>query len=97
MDGGTTFNFVTAGIDSAWERAKDAAGGQDVRLLGGVATIRQFLGEGLIDEMHFAIAPILLGSGESLLADLDLRSLGYRVAEHVPTKLATHIVVRRTA
>ena len=77
-DGGTTFHFVTDGIFSALERAKDAANGLDVRLGGGVATIKQYLRAGLIDEMHIAIAPILLGSGENLFSDIDVRSLGYQ-------------------
>jgi dihydrofolate reductase len=95
MDGDTTFHFVTDGIDRALERARDAANGLDVRLGGGVATIRQYLRARLIDEIHIAIAPILLGSGESLFADLDLPSLGYECVEHVATQRATHVVIRR--
>ena len=95
MKGGTTFHFVTDGIEDALRRAKDAAGGKDVRLGGGAATIRQYLSAGLVDEMHFAIAPLLLGSGESLLSGLDLVALGYRVSEHRASEGATHIVVTR--
>ncbi|MBO0859276.1 MAG: dihydrofolate reductase [Chloracidobacterium sp.] len=96
MDGGTTFHFVTDGIDRALERAIDAANGLDVRLGGGVATIRDYLRARLIDEMHIAIAPILLGSGESLFADLDLPSLEYRCAERLATQHATHVIIRKT-
>jgi dihydrofolate reductase len=95
MDGGTTFHFVTDGIVSALERAKDAAHGLDVRLGGGVATVRQYLRAGLIDEMHIAIAPVLLGAGESLFSGIDMLSLGYEVAEHVSSPHATHVVFRR--
>ncbi len=96
MDGGTTFYFITDGIHSALDRAKEAAKGSDVRLGGGAATIRQYLRERLIDEMHLAIAPVLLGSGESLLAGIDLPSLGYRIVEHVATPNATHVVLQKT-
>lgn len=96
MDGGTTFHFVTDGIYSALERAADAANGMDVRLGGGVATIRQYLRAGLIDELHVAIAPILLGSGESLFSDIDMMSLGYRCVEHVATQRATHMILKKT-
>jgi dihydrofolate reductase len=95
MAGGTTFHFVTDGIDAALRCAADAAGGRDIRLGGGVATIRQYLQAGLIDEMHLAMSPTLLGSGEPLLASLDLPKLGYRCAEHVPTPTATHVVLTR--
>jgi dihydrofolate reductase len=95
MDGGTTFHFVTEGIHAALKRAREAAGSQDIRLGGGVATIRQYLGAGLIDEMHLAISPVLLGSGEHLLSGLDLPKLGYRRSEHVPTASATHVVITR--
>lgn len=94
--GGTTFHFVTDGILSALERGTDAARGLDVRLGGGVATIQQYLRAGLIDEMHIAIAPILLGSGEKLFCDIDMLSLGYQCAEHVASPLATHVVVKKT-
>jgi len=96
MEGGTTFHFVTDGIHAALERAFDAAEGQDVRLGGGVDTIRQYLRAGLIDEMHLAISPVLLGSGENLLSGIDMRSLGYRCIEHVPTQLATHVVLKKS-
>jgi dihydrofolate reductase len=92
MDGGTTFHFVTDGIHAALERAREAANGQEVRVGGGVATIRQYLQAGLIDEMHLAVSPVLLGRGENLFAGLDLPALGYRRSEHVPTVNATHIV-----
>jgi dihydrofolate reductase len=97
MAGGTTFHFVTGGIEEALRRAREAAGGADVRLGGGAATIRQYLQAGLIDELHLAVSPILLGAGESLLEGIDLLALGYRVAEHVPSPAATHVVLRRTA
>jgi dihydrofolate reductase len=93
MKGGTTFHFVTDGIRAALERALQAAKGKDVRLGGGVATIRQYLTEGLVDELHLAVSPVLLGSGEHLLAGLELPKLGYRLAEHVPTAKATHVVL----
>jgi dihydrofolate reductase len=95
MDGATTFHFVTEGIHAALERARAAANGRDVRVGGGVATIQQYLRAGLIDEMHVAIAPRLLGSGESLFGGLDVTKLGYRCVEHVPTSLATHIVLKK--
>jgi len=95
MKGGTTFNFVTDGIHSALKQAKAAAGDRDVRLGGGVATVRQFLREGLIDEMHLAVRPVLLGAGESLLRDLDLRALGYEVEKSVSGERATHVYLRK--
>ena len=95
MEGGTVFHFVTCGIHDALAQAVQAAGGKDVRLGGGAATIRQYLEAGLVDEMHFAIAPVLLGSGESLLGGLDLPALGYACSEHVATKTATHVTIRR--
>jgi dihydrofolate reductase len=95
MDGGTTFHFVTDGIQAALKRATEAANGQDVRLGGGVATIRQYLGAGLIDEIHLATAPILLGSGEHLFAAIDAPKLGYECTEHVPTTKTTHVVLRK--
>jgi dihydrofolate reductase len=96
MAGGTTFHFVTDGIHRALERAREAANGLDIRVGGGVATIKQYLRARLIDEMHIAIAPVLLGSGESLFSDMDLPSLGYQCVEHVATPRATHVVLRRT-
>jgi dihydrofolate reductase len=95
MAGGTTFHFVTDGIHAALERAKAAAQGRDVQLGGGVATIQQYLRARLIDEMHCAIAPILLGSGEQLFSGIDVLKLGYRCVEHVPTAAATHIVLEK--
>jgi dihydrofolate reductase len=95
MAGGTTFHFVTDGIHTALTRAKEAAKGLDVRLGGGVATIQQYLRAGLVDEMHLAIAPTVLGSGERLFAGVDAAALGYRCSEHVPTANVTHVVLRR--
>jgi dihydrofolate reductase len=95
MEGGTVFHFVTEGIEAALERAVAAAGGKDVRLGGGVATIRQYLRAGLIDEMHLAIAPVLLGQGEHLFAGIDTAALGYRCVEHVASADATHVVLAR--
>ena len=96
MDGGTVFHFETDGIEAALGRARECAGEhRDVRIGGGVATIRQYLQAGLVDEMHLAIAPVLLGSGECLLRDLDLVALGYHCVEHVGTPRATHVVVRK--
>ncbi len=96
MEGGTIFQFVTSGIHAALKQATEAANGQDIRLGGGVATIRQYLRAGLIDEMHVALAPVLLGSGEHLFGDIDLRTIGYHCTEHVPTPNATHIVLSKT-
>ena len=95
MKGGTTFHFVTDGIHVALDRAKAAAKEKDVRIGGGVATIQQFLRARLIDEMHLAVRPIFMGSGENLFAKLDLNALGYHVAEHVATEHALHVVVTK--
>lgn len=95
MEGGTVFHFVTGGIHAALEDAKAAAGDRDVRLLGGASTIRQYLEAKLLDEMHFAVSPMLLGSGEHLLSGLDLPALGYHCSSSVPTARATHYVVGR--
>ena len=95
MQGGTTFHFVTEGIASALERARDAARGQDVRIGGGVATIRQFLQARLIDRMHLAISPIILGTGEHLFSGLDLLGLGYTCSGHVASASATHMIVEK--
>jgi dihydrofolate reductase len=95
MKGGTVFHFVTRGIHAALEQAVAAADGQDVRLGGGVSTIRQYLQAGLVDEMHLAISPVLLGSGEHLMADLDLPALGYICSQHVASENATHVIVTR--
>jgi len=95
MAGGTTFHFVTEGIHAALEQAMAAAGGRDVRIGGGVSTVRQYLRARLVDEMTLAARPVLLGAGESLLQDLDLRALGYGVAESVAGERATHVVIRK--
>ena len=95
MEGGTTFHFVTDGIEAALRQAKAAADGKDIRLGGGVSTIQQYLRAKLVDDMHLAMSPVLLGAGESLFAGLDLRTLGYACAEHVSTERATHLVVTR--
>lgn len=95
MEGGTVFHFVTGGADEAMERAKEAAQGKDVQIGGGASTIRQYLERGLIDEMHVAISPMLLGSGEHLWHGLDLKALGYECTSHVPTDGATHVVLTR--
>lgn len=95
MEGGTTFHFVTDGMAAAVARAREAANGKDVRLGGGVNVIRQGLRLRLIDEMHVAIAPVLLGSGERLFEGIDLPSLGYAVTRHVASPLATHVVIAR--
>ena len=95
MEGGTTFHFVTDGIAAALARAREAAGGKDVRLGGGVNVIQQYLRYRLIDEMHLAISPVLLGSGERLLEGIDLPALGYACTEHVASPLATHVVITR--
>lgn len=95
MEGGTTFHFVTGGHREALDRAREAAGGKDVRIGGGPQTIRQYLREGLIDELHIAIAPVLLGRGEPLFEGLDLRALGYQCVETAASEKATHIILRR--
>jgi len=95
MDGGTTFHFVTGGHREALDRAREAAAGKDVRIGGGPNTIRQYLREGAIDELHLAIAPVLLGRGEPLFEGIDLRALGYECVEFVGTEKATHVVLRR--
>jgi dihydrofolate reductase len=97
MAGGTEFRFVTEGIHRALEQATAAAGGRDVRLGGGVATIRQYLRAGLIDELHLAVRPVLLGSGEHLFQDIDMPALGYECAEYVAGERATHVFLRRRA
>jgi dihydrofolate reductase len=95
MEGGTTFHFVTDGIEAALAEAKAAAGELDVKIGGGVSTVRQYLLAGAIDELHLAQSPVVLGQGESLFAGIDLPNLGYRVMETVPTERATHIVLTR--
>jgi dihydrofolate reductase len=95
MVGGTEFRFVTEGIHAALQQATAAAGGRDVRLGGGVATVREYLRAALIDEMHLAISPVLLGSGEHLLNGIDMRALGYVCSEHVAGERATHVILRK--
>ena len=98
MKGGTEFRFVTDGIKAALAQAREAAGNLDVRLGGGAATIRQYLAARLVDELHLAIAPVLLGSGEALLGGLDLPASGYECVEHVPgARAASHVTLRRRA
>jgi dihydrofolate reductase len=96
MDGGTVFHFVTEGIEAALDRAREAAGGKDIRVGGGAATIRQYLAAGLIDEMHLAISPMVLGSGEALLAGIDMPKLGYELVEQAASPKAMHVVFRKS-
>jgi dihydrofolate reductase len=95
MAGGTTFYFVTDGIHAALRRAQEAAQGRDVRLGGGVATVRQYLCAGLLDQLHLVVSPVLLGRGEPLLADIDLVNLGYRCTERAASERVTHVVLTR--
>lgn len=95
MQGGTTFHFVTEGIEAALEQAKAAAGDRDVKIGGGVSTVRQYLEAGLVDEMHLAIAPIVLGRGEALFPGLDLSALGFSVTERATTARALHLVLAK--
>jgi dihydrofolate reductase len=95
MEGGTVFHFVTGGIEEALTRARAAAAGKDIRIGGGVATVREYLQARLIDEMHLAVAPILLGTGENLFANLDLPELGYEVAEYAAGERAIHLLITR--
>jgi dihydrofolate reductase len=97
MAGGTEFHFITQGIHAALEQARAAAGGRDVRVGGGVSTIRQYLQAGLIDELHLVLRPVLLGSGEQLLRDIDLRTLGYECTESIAGERGTHLLLRRGA
>ena len=97
MAGGTTFHFVTGGIAVALERARAAAGGGDVRIGGGVATVRQYLLAGLVDELHLALTPALLGGGEALFAGIDLPELGFAVVRHAATESALHVVLAKAA
>jgi dihydrofolate reductase len=97
MEGGTTFHFVTDGIHAALRRATEAANGRDIRIGGGAATIRQYLRAGLIDKMHIAISPVLLGSGEQLFSGIDVTQLGYKCCEHTATPNATHVVITKSA
>ncbi len=95
MKGGTTFYFVTSGIDAALKKAVAEADGKDVRLGGGVSTVREFVKAGLVDEIHLAIIPTLLGAGEHLLSGIDLAKMGYRCVEYVPSARAAHVVLRK--
>lgn len=95
MTGGTVFHFVTDGIGAALDRARAAAGGRNVKIGGGVSTVRQYLQAGLVDEMHLAISPVVFGQGEAMFAGLDLPALGFGVIEHAATDSATHIVLAR--
>jgi len=95
MAGGTTFHFVTGGIHEALARAKEAAGERDVRLGGGVSTVRQYLQARLLDDLHFVVRPVLLGRGESVFRDLDLSALGYVCDRWVPGERAAHMYVSR--
>lgn len=95
MEGGTTFIFVTHGIEAALERAKDVAHGRDVKIGGGVETVRQYLRAAMFDELHLAFSPVVLGEGEALFTGTDLPALGFRVSEHRASKHATHIVLSR--
>jgi len=95
MEGGTTFYFVTGGIEEALRRARQAAGEKDIKIGGGVSTVRQYLRAGLIDTLHFALAPVVLGQGEALFRDIDLAALGFSVTEHTATEHATHFLLER--
>lgn len=95
MEGGTTFHFVTDGIHGALDKARQAAGGKDIRIGGGASTVRQFLAAALIDELNLVVSPVLLGSGEALLAGLDLPKLGYQCTKHVATPNALHVSIRK--
>jgi dihydrofolate reductase len=95
MEGGTTFYFVSGGIEEALKLAKKAAGGKDVKIGGGVSTVRQYLQAGLVDSLHLALSPVALGQGESLFNGIDLPALGFSVTEHKATEHATHIVLTK--
>jgi dihydrofolate reductase len=95
MRGGTTFHFITEGIEVALDRAREAAGGRDIRIGGGVSTIRQYLQARLIDEIHLAVRPVLIGEGEELFHGLDMRALGYTVVERIEGERAMHVLIRR--
>jgi len=97
MKGGTVFHFVTAGIHAALEQARAAAGDRDIRLGGGVATVREYLRAGLVDDLYLAVRPVLLGRGENLFAGIDLHALGYECGKTVPGERATHIYLRKRA
>ena len=97
MEGGTTFVFVTEGIESALEQARAAAGDRDVKIGGGVSTVRQYLQAGLIDEVHYAISPVFLGQGETMFDGIDLPALGFGVTEQVNSTDAMHVVLTKHA
>jgi dihydrofolate reductase len=97
MQGGTTFHFVTGGIDEALQSARAAAGDKDVKIGGGAQTVRQYVQAGHVDEIHLALAPVALGQGEALFSGLDLRALGYRTVEHVATERATHVLLAKSS
>ena len=97
MEGGTTFHFVTDGIEAALEKAGAAAGDLDVKIGGGVSTVRQYLRAGLVDELHVVISPVVLGRGEAMFEGIDLPGLGFRVTEHAATEHATHVVLGKAA
>jgi dihydrofolate reductase len=96
MKGGTVFHFVSDGIESALAKAREAAKGKDVRIGGGVATIRQYLQAGLIDQMHLAYSPVYMGKGENLLTGIDLSSLGFKLVERVCGENAMHVLLRKS-
>ncbi len=95
MEGGTTFHFITGGIEAALAEAREAAGTGDVKIGGGVSTVRQYLQAGHVDKIHLAVSPVVLGRGEPLFSGLDLRALGYRVVDTAATERATHVVLAR--
>jgi dihydrofolate reductase len=95
MKGGTTFHFITGGIESALEEAKKVASGRDIRIGGGASTIRQFLQAGYINEMHLAFSPVFLGSGEHLFSGIDLSALGFNQVQKISGEKATHIIVTK--
>jgi len=96
MEGGTTFYFVTSGIEEALRLARQAAGDKDVKIGGGVSTVRQYLQAGHVDSIHLAVAPVLLGQGEALLTGLDLPAMGFSVTDHESTEHATHVILTRS-
>lgn len=95
MEGGTTFHFVTGGIHEALSLARKAAGAKDIKIGGGVSTVRQYLQAGLVDSIHLALSPALLGQGERLLDGIDLRALGFSVVDRKTSDKATHFVLER--
>lgn len=95
MEGGTVFHFVTEGIEAALERARESSGGRDIRIGGGAATVRQYVAARLVDELHLAVSPVLLGEGEPLFAGMDWAGLGYRISEQRASEAATHLILTR--